>query len=153
MTKAITAPANGTFLRFALPDTDPLIFTAWCGVNNKTIKWSRNLEETVVPDCDDPNAAPYVDRGVTSQSCSIAVQGVITQQAIKQYTEMLKTTKPLYFELEMNLGGAKYKWQGQAQVSDFEMGADTGKSVTFSLNLSSHGDVEYIAPTTPNSGE
>lgn len=153
MTKPITAKANDTFLRFALPGTNPIVYTDWCGVTEKTVKWSRNLEETVVPDCDDPNAAPYVERGATSQSVSIAIQGVITSRAWPDYKKMLKTTKSLYFQMEMIVDTEKTEWRGLVQVSDFEMVANKGKTVTFSLNMSSDGEVEEIVQTTPNSGE
>lgn len=152
MAKAITAKSNDTFLRFALPDTDPRVFTDWCGVTQKTIKWGRNLEETVVPDCDNPNIVPYVERGATSQSGTIAIQGVITKQALGTYQKLLKSTESLYFQLEMGFGTEKTGWQGKVQLSDFEIVADVGKTVTFSMNMSSDGPIDELETTNNNAG-
>lgn len=57
-------------------------FTKICGFTQIEITWDKELNDTVVPDCDNPDDPAWVERDVVSFSASFSCQGVMAKSAL-----------------------------------------------------------------------
>ncbi len=57
-------------------------FTKICGFTQIEITMDPELNDTVVPDCDDPDAVAWVQRDKVSLSASFSAQGVMAKSAL-----------------------------------------------------------------------
>lgn len=56
-------------------------FTKVCGFNAMTITLEKDTNDVVVPDCDDPDAAPWKGTDVASLGWSASFEGVFTKES------------------------------------------------------------------------
>ena len=58
------------------------VFNKLCGFNSFSISLDANTSETVVADCDDPDAPAWVARDKVSQSASFSCSGVLAKASL-----------------------------------------------------------------------
>lgn len=58
------------------------VFTKVCGFTEIQLTFEKELNETVVPDCDDPDAPAWTQRDAVSQSMSFSCSGVAAVDAL-----------------------------------------------------------------------
>lgn len=58
------------------------VFTKVCGFTEIQMTFEKELNDTVVPDCDDPDAPAWTQRDAVSQSASFSCSGVAGVAAI-----------------------------------------------------------------------
>jgi hypothetical protein len=56
-------------------------FVAPCGFLKKAHKRTAQTSDTIVPDCDDPDAAAYLERNVVSLSHEVSGDGVMAEES------------------------------------------------------------------------
>lgn len=79
MAAPVTARFGAGFIEI---ETAPSTFTKLCGFNSIEISLEKELNDTTVPDCDDPDAPAWVARDVVSQSGSFSCSGVMAKDAL-----------------------------------------------------------------------
>jgi hypothetical protein len=60
----------------------PGTFTKVCGFNEIEIALDKDLNDTTVPDCDNPDAAAWVQRDVVSRSATFSCSGVAAKVSL-----------------------------------------------------------------------
>lgn len=79
----MAAPTTARFgAGFIELETAPATFTKICGFNSIEITWEKELNDTTVPDCDNPDAPAWVERDLVSRSASFACEGVMAKEAL-----------------------------------------------------------------------
>lgn len=71
----------GSFQLLLGNGASPEVFTAPCGFTQKSFSRSKELNEVVIPDCDDPDAMAHTARDARSLSASISGSGVLAKSA------------------------------------------------------------------------
>jgi hypothetical protein len=79
MAAPVTARFGAGFIEI---QTAPNVFTKLCGFNSIEISIEKELNDTTVPDCDNPDAPAWVARDVVSQSGSFSCSGVMAKDAL-----------------------------------------------------------------------
>ena len=79
MAAPVTARFGAGFIEI---ETAPSVFTKLCGFNAIEISLEKELNDTTVPDCDNPDAPAWVERDVVSQSGSFSCSGVMAKEAL-----------------------------------------------------------------------
>lgn len=146
----MTAPTTTKFGDFLIKVGDggaPEVFSAPCGLTSKSFNQTASAQETVVPDCDDPDAPANVQRTVDSLSRDLSGSGVLAKEAFDDvwqpwYTSGLSKNCQVYPN-----GAAGGYYQGAFLLTTLSMTANRGQRVNVSVTMQSDGDV----PWTPGS--
>lgn len=64
---------------------DPELFVAPCGFTQGELKIDKSLNDTTIPDCDDPDLPAWVGNDVASQSWTMSFQGVLAKESLPAY--------------------------------------------------------------------
>lgn len=124
--------------------SSPEMFAAPCGFTQKALTLTAANSGTVVPDCDDPEAPAWEEKGVTSLSAQITGQGVLSMASLSVWREwwssgLAQNVRLLYDDTGANGGGY---WEGPALLT----------SIGDSVQLSSNGNKVQTSITIDSAG-
>ena len=148
----MTKPATTTFGKFLveLESATPGTFAAPCGFTQKGFELTAATSETNVPDCDDPEAPAWVERGVTSFSAQITSSGVMALGSVDTWrtwfmSGLAKNVRVHINETSGN-GGGYYAFAALLTNlgKSTQLGSD-GNKVQQSVTIQSTGPVTWTA--------
>lgn len=143
MAKPVTVRFGKFFVRLS-DGAIPAVFTAPCGFTSKSFTRSKTLGEVNVPDCDDPDAAAWVERDVQSMSASISGEGVLAKSAVPVWETALANTDSVEAEVELEYpDGSSDIYTGFFHVESFEITGALGERVNVSVSMQSDGPITY----------
>lgn len=119
----------------------PEVFTAPCGFTEQAFNRSKSLNETNVPDCDDPDAPVVVTRDVASISWGVSGQGVMASEALATWDAFYDSTTSINVKIELVYPAptGTITYVGAAHLESFEIAATVGNRVTINVSLSGDG--------------
>lgn len=140
----MTLPTTIKFgkMRVYLGDgASPEVFSVPCGFTEKAFNRSKSLNETNVPDCDDPDAPIVVTRDVASISWGVTGQGVMASEALATWDAFYNSTssKNVKIELVYPAPTGTVTYTGAAHLESMEIGATVGNRVTLNISLAGDG--------------
>jgi hypothetical protein len=143
MTQATTYP----FSKFLVKIGDggsPEIFSDPCGLTSKGLTRTANLNDTNVPDCDNPDLPSWLGRDVVSYQAAIAGAGVVAQESWDVWENWWNagTTRNIRIELG---SPAEFAWIMPAKLQELAVTAERGQKVSMTANMVSDG---AVAPVT-----
>ena len=125
----------------------PEVFTAPCGLNTKGINFTKEMNDTPVPDCDDPDAPTWIERAVTSMSAAVSGEGILSMGDLDTWIDFNESTISLNCEVTLDvdapnaaLGG---KWVGKFLMSGFNVTAELGNKVQVAVEMQNDGPVTW----------
>lgn len=118
----------------------PEVFDAPCGVTSKGFNRTAALNETNVPDCDDPDLPAWLERDIVSNSAEMALSGVVDDGDFDVWDTWFNdgSTKNVQVILGTRV------WQGAMVLGTLNLTGERGTRVTFEASLSSAGEMERI---------
>lgn len=142
----------GSSVAVFLAGTTPGTFTRPCGLTNHTISFSKNTQDATVPDCDDLEAAAWIERGVESLDMSASGSGVLAAEAVDRWWAAFNS--PESIDARLYVGAADdtangHYWAGKVHVTAFEVTGERGNKAQVSISLVSDGEVTYHDVTAP----
>lgn len=144
MAQATTVPFSG-FKVLLESATTPNTYVAPCGLTERSLSLTKETNDTTVPDCDDEDAAAWVERDVVSKSGSISGEGVMALQSVGRWQAAYDSNSPVNVRVERagtaQQGGGYYL--GAFQLTSFEQGATRGERATVSVELQSSGPIVF----------
>ena len=146
-------PATTSFGRFLVELGDGATptegFTSPCGFTNKGFELTAAVSEINVPDCDNPEAPAWVQRGVTSYSAQITGSGVMALGSAKTWRDwflsgVTKNVRVHINESAANNGGY-YQFPALLTTlgASVALGSD-GNKVQQSVTIQSGGTVVFV---------
>jgi len=147
MAKLQNVLKGGKVMVFLGNNANPTVYTAPCGFLSRSASFSRSLNETRIPDCDDPDAPDWVVRDVTSLSMSISGEGVLAESNIEVWMNAFNTAEPAKVKVECTFKNKKVTYTGEMQLESFEINAPNGETVSVNVSMQSSG--EMVAVVTP----
>jgi len=149
MAKLQNVLKGGKVMVFLGNNADPIVYTAPCGFLSRSVSFSRNLNETRIPDCDDPDAPDWVVRDVTSLSMSISGEGVLAESNIEVWMNAFNTAEPAKVKVECIFKNKKVTYTGEMQLENFEINAPNGETVSVTVSMQSSGEMAgVVTPIT-----
>ena len=144
MAQAQTVPFSG--LKVLLESaTTAGTFGAPCGLTERSITLTKETNDTTVPDCDNEDAAAWVERDVVSKSATISGEGVMARESIARWQAAYESDAPVSVRVERvgsaATGGGRYL--GLFHLTSFEQSATRGERATVSIEMSSSGPVVW----------
>lgn len=122
-------------------DASPQVFSAPCGLTQRGLTLSKNLNEVTIPDCDDPDKVDWVGRDAASLSMSISGEGVLASESIVSWLDAGESIDSVDVKVEIEFPATTYTYTGKMQVESVEIGANNGERATISISLQSDGEM------------
>jgi hypothetical protein len=107
---------------------------------------NKELTDTLIPDCADPDAIGWINRDATSVSMSISFEGQATKTGVATLEAIARGTASRNMRVQFVGGGSggatpDYRWSGAFHVSSFELGRSRGEKITFTAEMQSDGEI------------
>jgi len=126
-------------------NSNPIVYTAPCGFTSRSLSFSRSLNETLLPDCDNPNAPGWFERDVTSLSMSISGEGVLASSNIDVWMSTFKTALPVKVKVELLFPNKKHTYTGEMQLESIEVSGSRGETVSLNVSMQSSGEITHVS--------
>lgn len=148
-------PTTTSFAKFYILVGDgesPENFDAPCGLTSKAFNQTASTQDTIVPDCDDPDAPAFTERAVDALSSEISGDGVLAKEAHDEvWQPWLFSAAPHNVRIGLGaipdvLVGGYY--EGPFLLTQLNMSADRGQKVRGAVTILSAGEWEYIPVVT-----
>lgn len=131
-------------------DATPIVYTAPCGFNQRSVVINKGLEEVNIPDCADPDTVNWLGRDATSLSMSINGEGVLAEESVETWLDAAEDVESVPLKVEWEFPTKTITWTGKAHVASFEAGAQDGRRVTGNVSLQSDGKMtRVVTPAVP----
>lgn len=140
---------RGGKIRVLLETDTPGVYGAPCGFTSRSITFTKNLEEVVVPDCDDPDKVDWVGRDAVSLSISISGEGVLALESVDIWDEAWQSVESINAKIEYEFPSKTVTWTGKVHVESLEDTGNNGQRATRNVSLQSDG--EMVRTSTPAS--
>lgn len=115
-------------------------FVAPCGFTQNSFSRSKELNEVVIPDCDDPDAVAHTARDARSLSASISGSGVLARAAYPVWLAAYESSTSVNCKIVFNWGTPNTRTITQRfHISSMEISADLGERVQLSISMESDG--------------
>jgi len=121
----------------------PEVFTAPCGLTNTTFTLTGATGSTVVPFCDDPEAAAWDTKEVTSLSAQVTGTGVMAVESFTLWNNWFLSgvAKNAHVKLD-NPGLGSY--EGPWVLGNFKLTGTRGQKVTVDVTLDNADIITYV---------
>lgn len=143
MAQATTLPFSA--FKVMLETETPGTFVAPCGLTERGITFTKETNDTTTIDCDDEDAANWVERDVVSFSSTISGEGLMARQSYKTWREAYLSKEPVNVRAEVagTLAEGGGYWSGKYIITNLEQTATKGERVTVSIEGQSTGPVVW----------
>ena len=121
----------------------PEVFASPCGFTQRAFNRSKELTDSVVPDCDDEDKPAWTGRDVRSLSASISGSGVLAKSALPLWEDAFEGIEPTSVKVVFVWKNDETTtYTGKMHVSSLEISADLGDKVQISVSMESDGPLE-----------
>lgn len=127
--------------------SNPIIYSAPCGFTSRSITFTKGLEESNVPDCDDPDKIDWIGRDATSLSISVSGEGVLAYESVDTWDTAWQSLESVPSRIEIEWPEKTVTWSGNLHIESMELGATNGTRST--LNVSMQSDGAFIRGEVP----
>lgn len=129
-------------------DASPIVYEAPCGFLSKSLTLTKGIDETSLPDCNDPDKVPWLGRDATSLSMSISGEGVLASESVETWLDAWESTDSMPAKIEIEFPAKTIVWTGRMQVATLTMGHPTPQGrVTNNVEMSSDGEMIRVVET------
>lgn len=121
-------------------------FDAPCALNTKGINFSAASNEVNVPDCDDPDAAVWIERVVSSLSASVPASGTLALESLEVWRDWFLSALEKNIRIrivDQNAVQPGY-FAMSAILTTFNIGANQGELATIEISADSNGEVTWV---------
>ena len=139
----MTAATTYSFSKFLIKVGDgasPEVFTDPCGLTTRGFTRAANMNDTNIPDCDDPDAPSWLGREVVSYHGEIAGSGVVAQESFQTWEDWWTAAETRNVQIELG-SPPEYGWIMPAKLSSFVINANRGEKVSMTVAIVSDGAV------------
>ena len=139
------------------PEETPGVFASKeCGLNAKGFTLTGDMSETNVPDCDDPDAAVWVERTIRALSSGISGSGLMAEESLDFWRDWMLSALPKTVRVALDLATGDGYFEGSYVLNQFELNGNEGDGkIGITLAMSSDGPVAWVtgAPGALTTGE
>ena len=139
MAQATTYPFSKFMVKVG-DGASPEVFTDPCGLTTKGFTRTANLNDTNVPDCDDPDAPAWLGRDVVSYQGAIAGSGVVAKESFETWEDWWNAGETRNVRIELGTP-VEFAWIMPAKLQEFAITADRGNKVQMTVAIVSDGAV------------
>lgn len=127
---------------------DPEVFTPVCGITTKGLQRTNQTSDTVVWDCEDPDAQPSIERDILAGDWNMSGAGQAVLAELDRLEAALKSIETWRLVLYGTGTTIVRTYTGPAVMTDLTIGAANGGRATISLSLAGAGEL-ITGPVAP----
>jgi hypothetical protein len=116
-------------------------FTAPCGLTQLTLTVNFDTQQTVVPDCADPDLPAWTETDVTSLTMTIGGQGILDRDARPEWEEwfMTNTPKKVRWLYDVTLADNGGYYQAPGILTQYQVTAQRGQRAQVQVTITLQG--------------
>lgn len=135
----------GTKLLILVGDgANPEVFAQPCGLTSSTFSLTSATGSTVVPFCDDPEAAAWDTKEVTSLSAQVTGSGVMAVESFAIWNNWFLNGSSKNAQIKLDDPGLG-QYQGPWVLSSFKLTGTRGQKVTVDITLENSDIITWVA--------
>lgn len=147
MAKPVTLSASK--LSIWLGDgASPEQFVAPCGLTTRGITFNAASNDSVIPDCDDPDLPAWIERNIASLEASVSGSGVLSVAAFPKWNDFMQGGVSINCRVVLDHAQLGY-YEGLFILSQFEVTGEQGNKINVSVKLDSDGEIGWIDGAVP----
>jgi len=141
---------NGSKLYVSLGDgAGTEVFTAPCGLTTRGVTFTKETNDTTVPDCADPDLPAWTQRGVRAFAAEFTGSGVLAAAALPSWRDFYLLTASRNVRVGINApavdeGGY---WLGKAHMTNFAVTGELGDKIQVSVTIVNDGAWTWVDAT------
>lgn len=139
MTQAATLKFSQFLIKIG-NGASPEVFTAPCGLNSRGFNRTAAMNETNVPDCQDPDQPSWLERDVVSLSGELSGSGVVDDADFDTWDTWFQSGTTKNVQINLNLR----TWQGPAKLQNLNITGERGSRVTFEATIVTDGEIARV---------
>jgi Phage tail tube protein len=126
----------------------PEVFVAPCALTTKGNVITNTMNEFAVPDCDDVDAAVWVERAVSQKSATISGSGMLAMESFESVWRPWALEGDIAhniryrFDAPLADGGGWF--YGAFKMASVSFPANVGELAQIEVELSSHGEITWV---------
>lgn len=127
----------------------PEVFSQPCGLNSRGLNLTKDTNDQIIPDCDDPDAPSWLGRVVVSLSGEATGSGVLDLDALPIWQDAFDSTEPVSARVGINVPPASNGgyYQGLMHLTAFNITGDQGDFIQVAVTLLSSGELTWVPAT------
>lgn len=142
---------NGTKLLVQIGDgASPEVFTHDCLINTeRSVQFSSDTNQTVIPDCDNPDAPGWKETMVDGLSASVTGAGMLHTASVADWFAWFASGAPKNVRIKNDVSAANGGgyWSGAFLLTAFEETGARNDKATVSVTLTSTGAITWTDAT------
>lgn len=134
----------GTKLLILVGDgASPEVFSQPCGLTNTTFSLTSATGSTVVPFCDDPEAAAWDTKEVTSLSAQVTGTGVMAVESFDTWNNWFLSGEAKNAHIKLD-NASLGSYEGPWVLASFKLTGTRGQKVTVDITLDNADIITYV---------
>lgn len=127
----------------------PEVFTKPCGLNSRGLTLTKSLNDTPIPDCDDPDAPTWVARAVETLSGEATGSGLLAAEAVPTWRDAFESTDSINSRVGIDApptdNGGYYA--GKMHLSSLAFTGEQGNYIQVAVTMISDGALTWVPST------
>ncbi len=116
-------------------------YSAPCGFTSKSIQLDKALADTLLPNCDDPDAVGWLARDAESLSMGVSGEGVLAEESTETWLDAWHSEDSVPVKVAIKFSTKTITYTGLMHVSSFGFEAPQSGRVTSSVEMQSDGEM------------
>jgi len=138
------AKQKGRELLIKIDASDGLSYLPLCGLNSKSLTINNSVIDVTTPDCTTPGGPLWTETLDGTKNISVSGDGIFIDEAAELQLNAIAMASPSEDEFQIIIPSFG-TYEGAFNVDSLEYGGDSEGGVTFSLSLSSSGEITFTA--------
>jgi hypothetical protein len=143
---AATTFSAGKFLLLVSDGGGTPVFAEPCAILEASMTINKELADTLIPDCDNPDLVGWIDRDAQSNSMSVKFSGLATGAGVRALDAIALSETSRAMRLQLVGAGSgggtpDYRWSGNFHITSLELGRTRGEKISFSAEMMSDGAI------------
>lgn len=120
---------------------DPEVFAAPCGLTTRGINFSKETNDTTVPDCDDPDLPSWTERDARTLAATVSGSGILAVEALPTWRGFFMSTDTKNCQIWVGTSGY---FEGAFHCTSFNVTGEIGNKVQVEIELQNDGEVTWV---------
>lgn len=120
----------------------PEVFGEPCGLTTKAFDLSASTNTTVIPDCDNPEAAAWEATDINALSGTASGNGVMAVAAFAVWNDWFMSTEGKNMQIKLDHPDLGY-YSGVFKLTSFKLSGTRGNKVLVDISIKNDGEVVW----------
>lgn len=143
MARPVTLAATKLLIQVG-DGNSPEVFAEPCGLTTKGINFTKGTNDINVPDCADPEAPAWTERGVVSLSSTISGSGILAMEARATWWAWYASTVSRHCRVKLDNPTYGGYFSGLFHLTRLDMSAALGNKVAVTAELINDGQITWV---------